>query len=46
VYSVTQAPLPEKPSQESGTKCDPACVEALERVIGREQDQAARAAAA
>jgi HD-GYP domain-containing protein (c-di-GMP phosphodiesterase class II) len=33
-------------SQESGTGFDPACVEALQRVIGREQDQAGRAAAA
>ncbi len=33
-------------SRESGTSFDPACVEALERVIGREQDQAAHAAAA
>jgi putative nucleotidyltransferase with HDIG domain len=33
-------------SKESGTSFDPACVEALQRVIGREQDQAARAAAA
>jgi HD-GYP domain-containing protein (c-di-GMP phosphodiesterase class II) len=33
-------------SEESGTRFDPACVEALERVIGREQDQAAPAAAA
>jgi putative nucleotidyltransferase with HDIG domain len=33
-------------AQESGTGFDPACVAALERVIGREQDQAARAAAA
>ena len=33
-------------SSESGTGFDPACVEALERVIGREQDNTARAAAA
>jgi len=33
-------------SQESGTGFDPACVEALERVVGRERDEAARAAAA
>jgi putative nucleotidyltransferase with HDIG domain len=33
-------------SKESGTSFDPACVEALERVIAREQDEAARAAAA
>ena len=32
-------------SKESGTGFDPACVEALVRVIGREQDDAARAAA-
>jgi putative nucleotidyltransferase with HDIG domain len=32
--------------KESGTRFDPACVEALKRVIGREQDRAARAAAA
>jgi putative nucleotidyltransferase with HDIG domain len=32
-------------SREAGTKFDPACVEALERVIGREQDGAARVAA-
>ena len=33
-------------SEESGTRFDSACVEALERVIGREQDRAVRAAAA
>jgi putative nucleotidyltransferase with HDIG domain len=33
-------------SRESGTSFDPACVEALERVIEREQDRPARAAAA
>jgi putative nucleotidyltransferase with HDIG domain len=33
-------------SQESGTGFDPACVDALQRVIGREQDQVGRAAAA
>jgi putative nucleotidyltransferase with HDIG domain len=33
-------------SQESGTGFDPACVEALQRVIGREHDQVGRAAAA
>ena len=33
-------------SRESGTAFDPACVEALERVIEREQGNAARAAAA
>jgi putative nucleotidyltransferase with HDIG domain len=32
-------------SREAGTKFDPACVDALERVIGREQDDAAREAA-
>jgi putative nucleotidyltransferase with HDIG domain len=32
-------------SRESGTKFDPACVDALERVIEREQDSAARRAA-
>ena len=32
-------------SREAGTKFDPACVDALERVIGREQDGASRAAA-
>jgi len=32
-------------SRESGTKFDPACVDALERVIAREQDSAAREAA-
>jgi putative nucleotidyltransferase with HDIG domain len=32
-------------SREAGTKFDPACVEALERVIGREQDGVARIAA-
>jgi HD-GYP domain-containing protein (c-di-GMP phosphodiesterase class II) len=32
-------------TKESGTKLDPACVDALERVIGREQDGAVRAAA-
>jgi putative two-component system response regulator len=32
-------------SREAGTKFDPACVDALERVIGREQDNAAREAA-
>jgi putative nucleotidyltransferase with HDIG domain len=30
---------------DAGTKFDPACVDALERVIGREQDEAAREAA-
>ena len=33
-------------SRESGTSFDPACVEALERVIEREQGESARAAAA
>jgi putative nucleotidyltransferase with HDIG domain len=33
-------------TRESGSAFDPACVDALERVISREQDQAARAAAA
>jgi putative nucleotidyltransferase with HDIG domain len=33
-------------SRESGTGFDPACVEALERVLAREQGEAARAAAA
>lgn len=33
-------------SRESGTAFDPVCVEALERVIQREQDEAARAVAA
>jgi putative nucleotidyltransferase with HDIG domain len=32
-------------TQEAGTKFDPACVDALERVIEREQDEAAREAA-
>jgi putative nucleotidyltransferase with HDIG domain len=32
-------------SRQSGTKFDPACVDALERVIAREQDTAAREAA-
>jgi HD-GYP domain-containing protein (c-di-GMP phosphodiesterase class II) len=32
-------------SAESGTSFDPKCVEALERVIGRERDEVARAAA-
>ena len=32
-------------SRESGTKFDPACVDALERVIAREQDSVAREAA-
>jgi putative nucleotidyltransferase with HDIG domain len=32
-------------TQEAGTKLDPACVDALERVIEREQDEAAREAA-
>jgi putative nucleotidyltransferase with HDIG domain len=32
-------------SKESGTKFDPACVDALERVVEREQDQFARRAA-
>jgi putative nucleotidyltransferase with HDIG domain len=32
-------------SREAGTKVDPACVDALERVIGREQDHVARVAA-
>jgi putative nucleotidyltransferase with HDIG domain len=32
-------------SREAGTKFDPACVDALERVIGREQDGVSRAAA-
>jgi putative nucleotidyltransferase with HDIG domain len=32
-------------SRESGTKFDPACVDALERVIGREQDRVSRVAA-
>ena len=33
-------------SRESGTSFDPSCVEALERIVARELDQAARAAAA
>ena len=33
-------------SRESGTSFDPSCVEALERIVARERDQAARAAAA
>ena len=32
-------------TQEAGTKFDPACVDALERVIEREQDDTAREAA-
>jgi putative nucleotidyltransferase with HDIG domain len=32
-------------TREAGTKFDPACVDALERVIEREQDEAAREAA-
>jgi putative nucleotidyltransferase with HDIG domain len=32
-------------SRESGTKFDPACVDALERIIEREQDESARRAA-
>jgi putative two-component system response regulator len=32
-------------TKESGTKFDPACVDALERVIEREQDESAREAA-
>ena len=35
----------EQLSKESGTKFDPACVDALERVIAREQDESARRAA-
>ena len=33
-------------SKESGTAFDPACVEALERILARERQDAARAAAA